>query len=61
MKSVTTFFKGVISEAKRTTWLSPTEALGYTAIVIVLSVAVAYYLGFFDGIFSKVLQELIIR
>jgi preprotein translocase SecE subunit len=61
MKSVTTFFQGVLSEAKKTTWLSPVEALGHTGIVIVLSVVVGYYLGFFDGIFSKILQTLISR
>jgi preprotein translocase SecE subunit len=61
MKTVTTFFQGVISEAKKTSWLSPAEALGYTAIVIVLAIAIGYYLGLFDGIFSKVLESVIIR
>ncbi|HQV65009.1 MAG TPA: preprotein translocase subunit SecE, partial [Candidatus Paceibacterota bacterium] len=61
MNSVITFFKGVGSEAKKTTWLSPTEALGHTAIVVVLSVAVGFYLGLFDGIFNKVLQMLIAK
>jgi preprotein translocase SecE subunit len=61
MNSITTFFKGVASEAKKTTWLSPTEALGHTMIVIVLSVFVGYYLGFFDGIFAKVLKVFITR
>jgi preprotein translocase SecE subunit len=61
MKSVTTFFQGVISEAKKTTWLSPAEALGHTAIVVILSVFVGYYLGLFDGIFSKILQTIITK
>jgi preprotein translocase SecE subunit len=61
MNSITTFFKGVISEAKKTTWLSPTEALGHTAIVIVLSAAVGYYLGLFDGIFGNLLKIFITR
>jgi preprotein translocase SecE subunit len=59
MNSIATFFRGVISEAKKTTWLSPTEALGHTAIVVVISVAVGFYLGFFDGIFGKLLQTFI--
>lgn len=59
MQSILTFFRGVISEAKKTTWLSPTEALGHTAVVIVLSVLVGYYLGLFDGIFSKALSVII--
>jgi preprotein translocase SecE subunit len=61
MNSITTFFKGVISEAKKTTWLSPTEALGHTAIVIVLSAGVGYYLGLFDGIFGNILKIFITR
>ena len=61
MNSVATFFKGVISEAKKTTWLSPTEAFGHTLIVVILSLAVGFYLGLFDGIFSKILQALIAR
>ncbi len=61
MNSIATFFKGVISEAKKTTWLSPTEALGHTAIVIILSALVGYYLGLFDGIFGNLLKVLITR
>ncbi len=59
MNSVVTFFKGVAAEARKTTWLSPTVAFGHTAIVIVISVLVGYYLGLFDGIFSKALSILI--
>jgi preprotein translocase SecE subunit len=59
MNSVITFFKGVASEARKTTWLSPTEALGHTAIVVVLSVLIGYFLGLFDGIFSHALSILI--
>lgn len=56
MNSIVTFFKGVITEAKKTTWLSPIEALGHTGIVVVLSVVVGFYLGFWDGLFGKLLQ-----
>ncbi len=55
MNSVITFFRGVLSETKKTTWLSPIEALGHTVIVIVISLLIGYYLGFFDGIFGKIL------
>jgi preprotein translocase SecE subunit len=61
MNTVVTFFKGVISEAKKTTWLSPFEAFGHTVIVVVLSILVGYYLGLFDGIFSQVLKVFITR
>jgi preprotein translocase SecE subunit len=61
MNSVATFFKGVISEAKKTTWLSPMEAFGHTLIVVILSLAVGFYLGLFDGIFGRILQTVIAR
>jgi preprotein translocase SecE subunit len=61
MNAIATFFKGVWSEAKKTTWLSPAEAFGHTIIVVVLSVAVGFYLGAWDGLFNKLLQTLLAR
>jgi preprotein translocase SecE subunit len=61
MNSVITFFKGVATEAKKTTWLSPFQALGHTAIVVVLSVVAGYYLGLFDVVFGNILESFIAR
>lgn len=59
MNAITTFFKGVWAEAKKTTWLTPAEAFGHTIIVAVLSVAIGFYLGAWDSVFSNLLQKLI--
>ncbi len=61
MNSVVTFFKGVMSEAKKTTWLSPIETLGHTLIVVTISLVIGFYLGFFDGIFGNILEAIIAR
>jgi preprotein translocase SecE subunit len=54
-----TFFKYVkesIGEIKFIKWPTKEETLWYTVAVIVISFVVAYYLGFFDVIFAKILK-----
>ncbi len=47
------------AEMKHVNWLSRKQALLYTIAVVVVSVAVALYLGFFDYLFSTGLSQLI--
>jgi preprotein translocase subunit SecE len=53
------FLKDTLSEFKKVTWPARDMTIGHTIIVIVLCVLVGYYLGFFDGIFSQLLQAII--
>ena len=53
------FFKKVKGEMTHTTWPTRNQTIAYTAIVIAISIAVAYYLGLFDYIFSQILTEVI--
>ena len=59
MSKVGDYLKETKAEMKHVIWPSRTETIYYTIIVIVLSVLVAYYLGFFDYLFSLVLQKVI--
>lgn len=54
------YLKDTRAEMAHVTWPTRREAIGMTAVVIVLSIATAAYLGFFDYIFSLVLQKFII-
>ena len=44
-------------EMKHVTWPTRKQAIAFTVIVIILSVAVAFFLGFFDYIFLAVLKK----
>ena len=51
--SIITYFKETKNEMKHFTWPSMRQAVIYTVAVVVVSVAVALLLGFFDYIFSE--------
>ncbi len=51
-----TFLKETQTELKHVSWLTRRQTIIYTAIVIVISLGVAAYLGALDYIFSKALQ-----
>ncbi|PCI21294.1 preprotein translocase subunit SecE [Candidatus Wolfebacteria bacterium] len=56
---ISEFFKGIKGELKHVNWPTRNEALLFTAIVIVIAFAIAYYLGFFDFIFSLALERIV--
>ncbi len=56
---LTEYLKDTQTELKHVNWPSRTQVFYYTLIVIVSSVLVAYYLGFFDSIFSKGLEKIL--
>lgn len=55
------FFKEVYVEMRKVNWLSRTELLRYTAIVVAVTVIVAAFLGGLDYIFSTLIQKFIIK
>ena len=59
MSKITEYFKETKVELKHVIWPKRRQTFYYTAIVIILSVVVAYYLGAFDFIFSKGLEKII--
>lgn len=56
---ITEYFQDTKTELKHVVWPSRNQTLYYTLIVIILSVAISYYLGIFDFIFSQGLQKII--
>ncbi len=59
MSKVTEYLKETKGELKHVIWPSKSQTFYYTLIVIALSVIVAYFLGFFDFIFTKGLEKFI--
>lgn len=59
MSKITEYFKETKAELKHVIWPTRSQTFYYTLIVIVLSVIIAYYLGVFDFIFSRGLEQLL--
>ena len=54
------FFKEVRLEFKRVNWLTKKETIQYTLIVVGMSLGVAIFLGFFDFVFTLVLNKFVV-
>lgn len=61
MSKVLNYIKETKAEMKNVTWPSRKSAIYSTVIVIVVSIAIAYYLGFFDFLFSKIFTYFLTR
>ncbi len=59
MSKITEYFAETKTELKHVIWPKRSQTIFYTAIVVVLSVLIAYFLGIFDFIFSKALEQVI--
>ena len=53
------FLAEVKAEVKKVTWPTRAEALGGTAVVVVVVLVMALFLGVVDAILSKIVQSLI--
>ena len=52
---LTEYIKETRAEMVHVTWPSRKQAISYSIVVIALSVGVAFFLGLFDYIFSRLL------
>ncbi len=57
--SITTYFKETREEFKHVNWPTRKQAIAYSIAVIVISLAVAYFLGAFDSLFQFGLGKLL--
>ena len=53
------FFREVKGEMKHMSWPTKKQTIAYTALVILVSVVVALYVGLFDHIFTLGVEKLI--
>ncbi|MBU1557806.1 preprotein translocase subunit SecE [Patescibacteria group bacterium] len=58
--SLINYIKETKGELKHVTWPTRSQAIWFTVIVIVISLFTAFFLGFFDYIFSLGLEKFII-
>ena len=56
---LTDYIKETRVEMKHVTWPSRKQAIAFTAVVILISIGVALYLGFFDFLFTLGLGKII--
>jgi len=56
MKKLIKYIKDSMIEMKKVTWPSRKEALNYTVLIVIITIAVAIFLGSLDFIFSKILE-----
>lgn len=61
MNKITEYIKEVIAESKNVTWPTRKQAIYATIAVLAISIAVAYYLGALDLLFTKGLGLIISR
>jgi preprotein translocase subunit SecE len=53
------YIRDTKGEMKHVSWPTRTQSITFTALVIIISIATAYYLGFFDFIFGEILQLIV--
>jgi preprotein translocase subunit SecE len=54
------YIKDTKGELKHVSWSTRRQAIVYTIIVILISVSVALFLGFFDFIFTETLEKFVL-
>jgi preprotein translocase subunit SecE len=59
MSKINNYFKETKAELKHVVWPGKRLTVLYTIMVLVISILVAYFLGVFDFIFSKGLEQVI--
>lgn len=54
------YLKGVQHELGKVSWPTQKQSVYVTILVILLSVAIAYYLGAFDWIFTSIFENYVL-
>ncbi len=59
MTTPISFLKDVSVELKKVTWPSQQEVIRLTIVVIIISIAVGFFIGGLDFVFTKVMEVVI--
>lgn len=57
--SLSTYLKETKVELTHVNWPSRKQSIAFSLVVIIVSLVVAFFLGFFDFLFSKILNYFI--
>ena len=57
--SIVDYVRDTRAELKHVSWPTKKQAIIFTALVIVISIATALYLGLFDILFTRILEAVI--
>lgn len=60
MNTFINYIKDTRAELAHVSWPTRRQAAAFTAVVVVVSILTAVFLGFFDYLFSLILQKFII-
>ena len=60
MSRFTNYIRDTRGELKHVSWPTKKQAIGFTVLVIVVSILTAVFLGFFDYLFSLILQKFVL-
>lgn len=55
------YIRDTKGEMKHVSWPTRSQAFGYTIIVLAVSITLALYLGFFDYIFTNVVDKFFVN
>ncbi|MFZ2522120.1 MAG: preprotein translocase subunit SecE [Minisyncoccia bacterium] len=58
--SLISYIKDTQGELKHVSWPTRNQAMAFTVVVVIISVFVSFYLGFFDYLLKLVLEKFII-
>jgi len=61
LQKIKSFFKEVYIEMRKVNWLTRSELLRYTLIVVAVTIIVAAFLGGLDYLFSTLIKRFIIK
>ncbi len=60
MSKLTQYITDTRAELVHVTWPSRNQAIGFTVLVVAISVLTAFLLGFFDYLFSLIIQKFVL-
>ena len=58
--SLMTYLKDTQGELKHVSWPTRSQAIAFSIVVVIISIFVSFYLGFFDYLFKTILQKFVI-